>query len=71
MTAPIDLAQAAYVELALLALERRDLPAFNSAVASIDPATLDRIAQTTTHPVMAALADQINATPPRTWRKAA
>lgn len=56
-----DLAQAAYLELAAMALERRDLPALVGALASLKTSTLDRLAATTAHPAWAALADLIPA----------
>jgi hypothetical protein len=52
-----DTAQAAYLELALRALERGDRPALAGALASLDTATLDHLAAVITHPVWAALAD--------------
>lgn len=54
MSAP-DLAQAAYLELATLALERRDLPALVSALASLKTETLDHLAAVTAHPTWAAI----------------
>jgi hypothetical protein len=62
MSESIDLAQAAYLELAASALERRDLPALIGALASLKSSTLDQLADTTTHPAWTALADLITAT---------
>jgi hypothetical protein len=56
MTDTPDLAQAAYLELAAMALERRDLPALVGALASLKASTLDQLAATTAHPAWAALA---------------
>lgn len=50
-----DLAQAAYLELASMALERRDLPALMGALASLKTSTLDQLAATTAHPVWSAI----------------
>ena len=50
-----DLAQAAYLELAAMALERRDLPALVGALASLKTETLDQLAATTAHPAWAGL----------------
>jgi hypothetical protein len=58
-----DTAQAAYLELALRALENRDRPALAGALASLDLATLDHLAAVTSHPVWSALADRLS--PPR------
>jgi hypothetical protein len=52
-----DTAQAAYLELALRALESGDRPALAGALASLDLATLDHLAAVVTHPVWAALTD--------------
>lgn len=54
-----DLAQAAYLELATWALERRDLPALVGALASLKADTLDHLAATTARPAWAALTDLI------------
>lgn len=62
MSEPIDLAQAAYLELAAHALERRDLPALVGALASLKSSTLDQLADTTAHPAWTALAGLITAT---------
>ena len=51
-----DLAQAAYLEQAMRALEARDLPALIGALASLKTDTLDQLAATTAHPVWAVLA---------------
>lgn len=53
-----DNAQAAYLELALHALENRDRPALAAALASLETATLDHLAAVISHPVWAALADR-------------
>ena len=53
-----DNAQAAYLELALRALENRDRPALAGALASLEVATLDHLAAVISHPVWAALADR-------------
>jgi hypothetical protein len=50
-----DLAQAAYLEHALRALESGDRPALAGALASLDLATLDHLAAVTTHPVWSAV----------------
>ena len=52
-----DSAQAAYLELALRALENRDRPALFGALASLDLATLDHLAAVISHPLWAALGD--------------
>lgn len=52
-----DTAQAAYLELAIRALENGDRPALAGALASLDLGTLDHVAAVITHPVWAALAD--------------
>lgn len=57
MSEPLDLAQAAYLELAVGALERRDLPALVGALASLKSSTLDQLADVTAHPVWSALLD--------------
>lgn len=59
MSEPVDLAQAAYLELAAHALERRDLPALVGALASLKSSTLDQLAETTAHPAWNALAGLI------------
>jgi hypothetical protein len=64
MSEPLDLAQAAYLELAASALERRDLPALVSALASLKTSTLDHIATVTAHPVFAAMVDHLTADTP-------
>lgn len=51
-----DNAQAAYLELALRALENRDRPALAGALASLDVATLDHLSAVIAHPVWGALA---------------
>ena len=51
-----DTAQAAYLELALRALETSDRPALAGALASLDLATLDHLAAVLAHPVWTALA---------------
>jgi hypothetical protein len=56
-TEPVDLAQAAYLEIAALALAHRDLPLLIGAVASLKSSSLDQIAGATAHPAWAALAD--------------
>jgi hypothetical protein len=54
-TAP-DLAQAAYLELALRALENADRPALLGSLAALDSATLDRLARLIpVHPLWSAL----------------
>ncbi|MGH3492979.1 MAG: hypothetical protein ACRDRL_04030 [Sciscionella sp.] len=53
-----DNAQAAYLEHALHALENGDRPALAGALASLDLATLDHLAQVITHPIWAALSDR-------------
>ncbi len=53
-----DNAQAAYLELALHALESRDRPALVGALASLDLATLDHLAAVIAHPVWGALSSQ-------------
>ena len=50
-----DLAQAAYLEHALRALEAGDRPALAGALASLDLITLDHLANVITHPVWSAL----------------
>lgn len=55
-----DLAQAAYLELAAMALERRDLPALVGALASLQASTLDQLTATTAHPAWAALANHLD-----------
>ena len=50
-----DNAQAAYLELAVRALESRDRPALVGALASLDVATLDHLAAVIAHPVWGAL----------------
>ncbi len=50
-----DNAQAAYIELAVRALENRDRPALIGALASLDLATLDHLAAVLAHPVWSAL----------------
>jgi hypothetical protein len=50
-----DNAQAAYLELALRALEGRDRPALVGALASLDVATLDHLADVIAHPVWGAI----------------
>lgn len=57
MSEPLDLAQAAYLELAAGALERRDLPALVGALASLKSSTLDQLAEITAHPAWSALLD--------------
>ena len=52
-----DREQAAYLELAVRALESGDRPGLAGALASLDTATLDHLAAVITHPVWAALAD--------------
>lgn len=64
MTEPLDLAQAAYLELAASALERRDLPALVSALASLKTSTLDHVAVVAAHPVFAAMVDRLAADTP-------
>jgi len=54
-----DTAQAAYLELAVRALENRDRPALAGALASLDLATLDHLAAVLTHPVWAAVAPDL------------
>lgn len=56
-----DLAQAAYLELAAMALERRDLPALLGALGSLKASTLDQLAAVTAHPSWSVLADLIPA----------
>ena len=53
-----DNTQAAYLELALRALESGDRPALAGALASLDLATLDHVAAVITHPVWAAISDR-------------
>ena len=53
-----DLAQAAYLEEALRALEARDLPALIGALASLKTDTLDHLARVTAHPAWTGLADR-------------
>jgi hypothetical protein len=55
MTETPDLAQAAYLELAVMALERRDLPALVGALASLKTSTLDQLTQVTAHPAWTAI----------------
>lgn len=55
-----DLAQAAYLELAVMALERRDLPALLGALASLKTETLDHLAATTAHSAWAAVIEHLN-----------
>ena len=50
-----DLAQAAYLELAAMALERHDLPALIGSLASLKASTLDQLAEITAHPAWAAI----------------
>jgi hypothetical protein len=50
--------QAAYLELAVRALESGDRPALVGALASLDVATLDHLAAVITHPVWAAMSDR-------------
>jgi hypothetical protein len=64
MSEPLDLAQAAYLELATSALERRDLPALVSAIASLKTSTLDHVAAVTAHPVFAAMVDRLTVDTP-------
>jgi hypothetical protein len=59
---PNDLAQAAYLELAVMALERHDLPALVGALASLKSSTLDQLTELTAHPTWSALADLTTAT---------
>jgi hypothetical protein len=54
-----DTAQAAYLELAVRALENRDRPALAGALASLDLSTLDHLAAVLAHPVWAALAPDL------------
>ncbi|MBS2966732.1 hypothetical protein KGA66_27090 [Actinocrinis puniceicyclus] len=54
-----DTAQAAYLELAVRALENRDRPALLGALASLDLATLDHLAAVLAHPVWSALAPDL------------
>lgn len=51
-----DLAQAARLELAALALERRDLPALVGHLASLKAAPLDHLAEVADHPLWDVLA---------------
>jgi hypothetical protein len=53
-----DTAQAAYLELALRALETRDRPALVGALASLDLATLDHLATVIAHPVWDAISSE-------------
>lgn len=53
-----DLAQAAYLEQAVRALETRDLPALIGALASLKTDTLDHLARVTAHPAWTDLADR-------------
>ena len=53
-----DNAQAAYLELAVRALESRDRPALAGALASLDVATLDHLADVIAHPVWGALSSE-------------
>jgi hypothetical protein len=46
-----DLTQAAHLELALRALETRDLPGLIGALASLDLATLDHLTAVLSHPI--------------------
>jgi hypothetical protein len=55
-----DLAQAAYLELAAWALERRDLPALIGALASLKTDTLDQHSAVTEHPAWALLAARLD-----------
>jgi hypothetical protein len=57
-----DLAQSAYLELAAIALDRRDLPALVGALASLKASTLDQLAATTAHPAWAAIAAHLTPT---------
>lgn len=50
-----DLAQAAYLEHALRALETGDRPALAGALASLDIPTLDHLTAVINHPVWSAL----------------
>ena len=61
-----DTAQAAYLELALRALENRDRPALAGALASLDLATLDHLSAVLVHPVWTALAATV---PPSSRRR--
>lgn len=61
-----DLAQAAYLEMALRALDSRDMPALVGALASLDLAALDHLAEVLAHPVWAdLLRDDPRTRPPR------
>ena len=53
-----DTAQAAYLELALRALESRDRPALAGALASLDLSTLDHLAEVIRHPLWAAISER-------------
>jgi hypothetical protein len=53
-----DNTQAAYLELALRALEHGDRPALAGALASLDTATLDHVAAVLAHPVWAAISER-------------
>jgi hypothetical protein len=64
MTETPDLAQAAYLERAVMALERRDLPALVGALASLKTSTLDHLAEITAHPAWAAIAARLAPTAP-------
>lgn len=63
MTETPDLAQAAYLELAAMALERRDLPALLGALASLKTSTLDQLSNVTAHPAWAVLTAHYNLIP--------
>ena len=54
-----DLAQAAYLEQAVRALEARDLPALIGALASLKTDTLDHLAHITAHPGWSVVADRV------------
>lgn len=53
-----DTTQAAYLELAIRALENGDRPTLAGALASLDLATLDHLAAIVAHPVWAAISDR-------------
>jgi hypothetical protein len=53
-----DLTQATYLELAVRALESRDRPALAGALASLDLATLDHVAEVLSHPVWVQIASR-------------
>ena len=57
-----NLAQAAYLELAAMALERHDLPALLGALGSLKASTLDQLAEVTAHPAWAAISSLIPTT---------